>query len=204
MRIVPFLLSLALAAAAVPAFAGDLALSFVDQAGKPVPDVVVTVKPAAGVPKGPIAFPWPYQMMQQNIMFVPHVLIVPVGTTVPFPNKDNVRHHVYSFSKPAKFDFKLYGHDETRSYTFTTAGAVAVGCNIHDSMSGYIKVVDTPFAAKSAASGAARIGAVPAGKAVMTIWHPMLRTKDNEIVVPIDVTSATLARTMTLALRASM
>ena len=200
MRIIPFLLGLALAA---PAFAGDLVLNFVDQTGKPVPDVVVTVKPASGLPKGPITFPWPMQMSQQNIMFMPHVLIVPVGATVPFPNKDNVRHHVYSFSKAAKFDFKLYGHDETRQYTFTTAGAVAVGCNIHDSMSGFIKVVDTPYAAKSAASGAARVIALPTGKATVTVWHPMMRTRDNELVVPMDIAAGLLTKSMNLTLRSA-
>ena len=188
--------------AAAPAFAGDLALQFVDQAGAPVSDVVVTVKPASGLPRKPIAFPWPYQMVQQNIAFVPHVLIVPVGATVPFPNKDNVRHHVYSFSKPARFDFKLYGHDETRSYTFTTAGAVAVGCNIHDRMSGFIKVVDTPYAGKSNAQGGVRLNNLPTGQAVVTVWHPLMRTKDNEMTVPVTFGDiGAVSRSLTLTLR---
>ena len=133
----------------VPALAGSLDLRLTDAKGAPVEDAVVTVHPASGTPKGPISFPWGTTMVQQNIAFGPHVLIVPVGATVRFPNKDKVRHHVYSFSRPAKFEIKLFGKDETRSYKFTTEGAVALGCNIHDSMSGFIKVVDTPYAAKS-------------------------------------------------------
>jgi hypothetical protein len=187
------------------AFAGDLDLRFTDQAGKPVTDVVVTVKPASGLPKGPISFPWPISMVQQNIAFNPHVLIVPVGATVSFPNKDNVRHHIYSFSKAARFDMKLYGQNQAPSYTFKTAGAVAVGCNIHDSMSGFIKVVDTPYAAKSAANGAARINAMPAGSATVTIWHPLLRSKDNEISLPVMLgANGVVTKPIALTLRSGM
>lgn len=187
------------------AFAGDLNLHFVDQAGRPVTDVVVTVKPAAGLPNRPISFPWPITMVQQNIAFNPHVLIVPVGSTVSFPNKDNVRHHIYSFSKPARFDMKLYGHNEAPTYTFRTAGAVALGCNIHDSMSGFIKVVDTPFAAKSAASGDARVNGLPTGNATVTIWHPLLRNKDNEITMPVTMgASGVVSKPVSLTLRSGM
>jgi plastocyanin len=184
------------------AFAGDMDLRFVDQAGKPVSDVVVTVAPAAGTPKKSFSFPWGTSMVQQNIAFNPHVLIVPVGATVSFPNKDNVRHHIYSFSKPAKFEMKLYGHDETRSYTFTTAGAVALGCNIHDQMSGFIKVVDTPYAGKSSAAGTVHLSGIPAGGATVTIWHPQMKTKDNEMTAPVQIgSSGSLAKAFTLSLR---
>lgn len=186
------------------ALGGEIALTLVDSQGHPVSDAVATVHPSDGVPKGPIRFPWGTAMVQQNIMFNPHVLIVPVGTTVPFPNKDNVRHHVYSFSKPARFELKLFGRDETHSYTFTSTGSVAIGCNIHDTMSGFIKVVDTPFAAKSNSAGQIRIGNIPAGKAMLEIWHPNLKAKDNELVAPIVIgASGTLSKSITLALRKS-
>ncbi|GAA0738247.1 hypothetical protein GCM10009106_26210 [Sphingomonas japonica] len=177
-------------------------VKLIDQAGRPVPDAVITVKPSAGIPRGPIRFPWGTSIVQQGIAFNPHVLIVPVGATVAFPNKDKVRHHVYSFSKPARFELKLYGRDESHSYTFKTAGAVAIGCNIHDSMSGFIKVVDTPFAAKSAASGVASIAAIPAGPATVTVWHPRLRARGNEMTwtVPISATGDA-SRQATLQLR---
>ncbi|MGB3930967.1 MAG: methylamine utilization protein, partial [Sphingobium sp.] len=166
MRILLSLLPVATLAIGIPAArAGDLDLKIVDAAGRPVSDAVVTVRPAGGVPAGPIRFPWGTTMVQENIAFAPHVLIVPVGATVRFPNHDKVRHHVYSFSKPAKFEIKLFGKDETRSYTFKSAGAVALGCNIHDQMSGFIKVVDTPFAAKSNAAGQVRVAGLAAGTA---------------------------------------
>lgn len=185
----------------VPALAGSLDLRLTDANGAPVEDAVVTVHPASGTPKGPISFPWGTTMVQQNIAFGPHVLIVPVGATVRFPNKDKVRHHVYSFSRPAKFEIKLFGKDETRSYKFTTEGAVALGCNIHDSMSGFIKVVDTPYAAKSIASGAARLNGLPSGFARVTIWHSKLRGKDNEMIVSVPLTDGNVSRSIKLALR---
>jgi len=188
---------------ATPALAGDLDLKIVDAAGKPVADAVVTVRPAGGVPAGPIRFPWPSTMVQENIAFAPHVLIVPVGATVRFPNHDKVRHHIYSFSKPAKFEIKLFGQDETRSYTFTTAGAVALGCNIHDSMSGFIKVVDTPFAAKTNAAGQARITGMAAGTAQVTIWHPLIKARDNEQMITAPIPgSGSAQKSVAVALRA--
>lgn len=177
-------LSISLVAAcllsAFPAQAGDVAVRVLDAAGNPVPDAVVTIHPAAGV-RGPIRFPWATAMVQRNIAFNPGTLIVPVGATVNFPNEDKVRHHVYSFSKPARFELKLFGKDQSRSYTFKTVGSVALGCNIHDAMSGFIKVVDTPFANKTDGTGATRLAAVTAGNATITVWHPRLRGKDNEV-----------------------
>lgn len=204
MRILLSLLPVATLAIGIPsARAGDLDLKIVDAAGKPVSDAVVTVRPAGGVPAGSIRFPWGTTMVQENIAFAPHVLIVPVGATVRFPNHDKVRHHVYSFSKPAKFEIKLFGKDETRSYTFKSAGAVALGCNIHDQMSGFIKVVDTPFAAKSNAAGQVRVAGLAAGTAQVTIWHPQMKAKDNEQLILVSVPgSGSVAKSATVALRA--
>lgn len=199
-RVSVFCASLALATA--PAEAGDLELKLVDGSGAPVRDAVVTVIPAAGVPNRPIRFPWGTTMVQRDIAFRPHVLIVPVGATVAFPNQDKVRHHIYSFSKPAKFELKLYGRDESRSYTFKTAGAVALGCNIHDRMSGFIKVVDTPWAIASDDDGMARLASLPAGNARVVIWHPRLRTRDNEVVQTVTfAASGRVARQVQLQLR---
>lgn len=189
---------------AVPgaAHAGTVAVRVVDAAGQPVPDAVITIHPAAGAPAGPIRFPWPSAMVQRNIAFNPGTLIVPVGATVSFPNEDKVRHHVYSFSKPARFELKLFGRDESRSYTFTSTGTVALGCNIHDSMSGFIRVVDTPFAGKTAAGGDIRIANVAGGRATLTIWHPRLKAKMGEISFPLDVpASGEIAKRITVALR---
>jgi hypothetical protein len=177
------------------ALAGNLVVSVRDAAGRPVQDAVVTLHPAAGVPRGPIRFPWALRVAQQDIQFQPYVLIVPVGGTVAFPNMDRVRHQVYSFSRGQRFEIELYGRDESRSHTFRTVGVAAIGCNIHDQMVGYIKVVDTPWAAKSGATGNVTLTNVPAGAATMRVWHPRLNVRGNESAVAVTVPAAGGSRT---------
>ena len=172
------LLSVAIAALilATPAAAADLRVSVATPSGAPVRDAVVMVYPKAGVPKRPIRFSWPYVMVQKNMQFDPFVLIVPVGAEVAFPNRDNTRHHVYSFSPAKSFQLKLYGHDETRVVKFDKAGVVAIGCNIHDNMTAFIRVVDTPWAARTGADGQAVIGDAPSGAVTVAVWHPYLKS----------------------------
>jgi len=173
-------------ACASAACAGDLTVSLKTAKGQPVRDAVVTVYPAAGT-SGPIHFDWPYRMAQHNLQFDPFVLIVAQGAVVSFPNLDPVRHQVYSFSPTHPFELKLYGRDETRTVRFDKVGVVALGCNIHDSMVAFIKVVDTPYAARSGASGEASIPGAPAGAATLRIWHPYLKAPGNEIIRQVSV-----------------
>ncbi|TPG54108.1 methylamine utilization protein [Sphingomonas glacialis] len=165
--------------------------------GKPLAGAVIALD-TPRKPAGPIKFDPPYEMAQQNIAFVPHVLIVPVGATVTFPNRDKVRHHVYSFSKPRKFDLKLYGKDETRSVVFDKPGVVALGCNIHDAMNGYVVVVETPYAVQTDANGHATITGVPAGGATIRVWHPSIRAPDNMLVQSATIAPTGFATTYTI------
>lgn len=197
-------LGLAAALLASPALAGDITVDVRDAAGKPVTNAVVMVKPAGGVPAGrPMRVSWPMVMAQQNIQFSPYVLIVPLGSSVSFPNKDKVRHHVYSFSAPKTFELKLYGKDESRAVTFDKPGAVSLGCNIHDSMIAFIYVTDTPFAMKSGIDGAATVQDVPAGAAQLSVWHPNLKAR-GPMSRPLAVTAAAQRTTITLDLRPSL
>lgn len=152
------------------AHAGDLQIAAVTPDGSPAANVVVWM-PSDGE-KAPERFEWPNEMSQENKQFTPHVLIVPVGSEVAFPNRDRIRHHVYSFSKGNRFELKLYGRDESRGVTLKNTGLVAVGCNIHDQMSGYLRVVDTPFAAKTDASGIAVLKDLPAEPGKIRVWFP--------------------------------
>ncbi|MDI1364379.1 MAG: methylamine utilization protein [bacterium] len=186
-----------------PAVAGSLTVTVRGADGKPVPDAVVTVNPGGRPTSGPIKFAWPYRVAQQNIQFTPFVLIVPAGAEVSFPNLDKVRHHVYSFSAGNKFELKLYGHEENRTVRMPAVGVAAIGCNIHDQMVGFIKVVDTAYAAKSDANGVATIADVPEGAAVIRVWHPYLRAPKNEKTLSLATIGAGPAReTVTLELRA--
>ena len=152
--------------------------------GAPSPGAIVSIDvPGAARP----AAPGPYVMAQHNIAFDPHILIVPVGATVLFPNKDQVRHHVYSFSRAKKFEIKLYSRDETKSEKFDTPGVVSLGCNIHDSMSGYLYVTATPYTALTDAAGHVTFADVPAGAAVLRVWEPAIHAPDNTMARAVTI-----------------
>ncbi len=144
-----------------------------DAAGKPLADAVVFLESAeASRQVRPLAGA---EMAQEKRQFVPGVLVVPVGTEVRFPNQDSVRHHVYSFSPAKKFELKLYTGTPSNPVLFDRPGVVALGCNIHDQMVGWILVVATPHYARSAgAAGRAQIDNVPPGNYTLRAWHTRL------------------------------
>jgi plastocyanin len=175
------------------------AIQIFDQRGLPVEGAVIEIALPAGSTRTP-AFPWRNAMAQRNQTFVPGTLIVPQGANVAFPNLDIVRHSIYSFSKAARFQIDLYGRDQTRSQRFPIAGTVALGCNIHDKMRGYIRVVATPYAAASDLNGRGQIEGLAAGTYQATIWHPRLRSANGEVVQTITIAANAPAR-LTIALR---
>jgi plastocyanin len=143
-----------------------------DAAGKPVADAVVFAVPVS--PTRPAARGGRAVIDQQDKEFVPHVRAVLAGTEVTFPNKDDIRHHVYSFSAPKKFELPLYQGTQAPPVTFDTPGVVVLGCNIHDWMLGYVYVLDTPHFETTGADGRARIADLPAGAYDVHVWHPRL------------------------------
>ncbi|MBO9512341.1 methylamine utilization protein [Erythrobacter sp. A6_0] len=188
-------LTAAWAASSVP-----VRVQIVDAKGVPVRDAVVEID-AAGPETGRITFPWRMAMAQRNEQFVPGTLVIARGSTVAFPNLDTVRHSVYSFSKPARFEIDLFGRDQTRTQKFPIAGAVALGCNIHDQMRGYIRVVDTPYAGKTDHNGMLAIDAVPSGAAKITVWHPRLRAPGNEMQRAVEISGGSNRHRLAVTLR---
>ena len=91
-----------------------------------------------------------------------------------FPNKDDVRHHVYSFSPAKRFELPLYAGTPAAPVVFDRPGIVAIGCNIHDWMLGYLYVAETPYLARTGADGRARLENLPAGRYVVRVWHPRM------------------------------
>lgn len=194
------LLAFCLFAAIQPAFAGDLSVSVTDAQGRPVRDAVVTLQ-SNTEPARTGQFSWPMRISQRDMQFDPFVLIAPAGATVAFPNYDAQRHHVYSFSAPGRFELRLYGRDETHRVQFRNVGAIAIGCNIHDSMSAFIYVVDTPFAMKTGADGVAVLRNAPSGAATLRVWHPYMRVQNNTIERAVAVTQANSAQAFQVRLR---
>lgn len=178
-----------------------LRVQVIDARGMPVRDAVVELRSAGRAPSGPIRFPWRMAMAQRNQEFTPGTLIVAKGSTVAFPNLDRVRHSIYSFSRAARFEIDLYGRDQTRTQTFPIAGSIKLGCNIHDQMRGYIRVTDTPYAAKTDANGYVTLSGMPNGSASLTVWHPMLRGVGNEAKYNITVTGGSQGQRVRVDLR---
>jgi plastocyanin len=204
-RLYAFVAATVFSLCASAAAAGDVAFLLTNAHGAPVADAVITAYPAEAAKAGPIRFDWPQEMDQRNLQFTPFVLIVPVGASVSFPNRDQVRHHVYSFSPAKPFELKLYGRDQSRSVKFDKVGVVALGCNIHDNMVAFIKVVDTPFAAKADAAGQALVRGLPAGAVQVHIWHPYLKAAGNEIVrtVMVPASGSSVRETVQIDVRAA-
>ena len=144
-----------------------------DGESQPVPDAVVVA-----VPTDPSllldARTRAESVDQVDKEFVPKVKPVFVGSTVAFPNRDNVRHHVYSFSAAKRFELPLYSGVPARPVLFDKPGVVVLGCNIHDWMIGYIYVSESPFYAKTDARGRATIADLPARTFIVRVWHPQM------------------------------
>ena len=123
-------------------------------------------------------------MDQKNRMFIPHVLPIQTGTSVVFPNSDDIRHQVYSFSPAKTFQLPLYQGTPTSPILFDKPGVVTLGCNIHDRMSAYIVVVDTPHFATTTADQPAMLADLPADSYEVHVWTPSTRAA----TVPVRVT----------------
>jgi len=159
--------------------ASELQAFVKDQDGKPVIDAVVLATPGDGASL-PRAKPKDEIIDQIDKEFVPHVKPVLVGSLVHFPNKDNIRHHVYSFSPARKFELPLYSGRTAAPVLFDKPGVVILGCNIHDWMLGYIYVSNTPFFAKTGAAGKASISDLPAGEYSVRVWHPRMEGAEEK------------------------
>jgi len=169
------------------AAAFELQLHTLDVNGHPVANTVVYAEP-----ESPAQFeqaPGLAVMDQQNKAFVPHVLAVPLGTLVDFPNTDSVNHYVYSFSPIKSFQFKLFKNDLTQHQVrFDKPGLVTLGCNIHDFMLGYIFVAPTPFVGVSNSEGIISLQLPDTGVFTLHTWQELadenLDKLDRRIEVP--------------------
>ena len=154
------------------AMAAGVQVQVNDAAGKPLTDAVVFLesreakaasKPLAGA-----------EIAQASKQFSPQVTVVPVGSAVQFPNRDTVRHHVYSFSPTKTFELKLYTGTAASPVVFDRPGVAVLGCNIHDNMSAWVIVVETPYFARTTEAGRAAVANVPAGSYRLRVWHTSL------------------------------
>lgn len=154
------------------AMAATVQVQVSDNAGKPLPDAIVFLEsPAARAASRPLP---KAEIAQVAKRFEPQVSVVPVGTPVHFPNRDTVRHHVYSFSPNKTFELKLYTGTDANPVVFDRSGIAVLGCNIHDNMAAWVVVVETPYYGRGDGAGKAALTNVPAGSYRLRVWHASL------------------------------
>ena len=176
--------------------AGTIEVAVRDEQGKPIERVAVYAMAADHAPDaGVSAAGGPPQaiMDQKALRFAPHLLVVQSGTSVTFPNGDDVSHHVYSFSDTKSFELPLYKGDKYPPVVFDQAGIVVLGCNIHDSMLGYVVVVDTPHFGVTDAKGMVHVDDVPSGDYVLQVWTPRVRPSSLPATQRLTVASGSTA-----------
>ncbi|HEX8926293.1 MAG TPA: hypothetical protein VF786_10900 [Terriglobales bacterium] len=131
---------------------------------------VLWLKPTQDTPPAPFVSSQTYSLLQKNRTFKPHLLIVPIGSVVRFPNADPFFHNVFSLFDGKRFDLGLYEAGSTKSVTFSREGVSYIFCNIHPEMSAVILALSTRLFAVADSTGTVRLSGVPAGDYEMHIW----------------------------------
>lgn len=162
--------------------AGELEVFIEDENGNPVKDAVVVAKAlidSSTNSRASTEKPRTLTIAQTNKQFVPYVTAIRVGAAVSFPNRDDILHNVYSFSKAKKFQLPLYKDEPPEPVVFDKPGVVILGCNIHDSMVAYVYVLETPHFAKTDTSGRAKLKGLPLGEYRVQARHPRKRRRGS-------------------------
>jgi len=192
--------ALVLAAGSVEAQTAEIAATVTDDQGRPVEDAVVVAVPSEGVMRPPQR-PREGVVDQVDQEFTPKVTAILVGTAVRFPNHDNIRHQVYSFSPAKRFELPLYAGVPAEPVVFDKPGVIVLGCNIHDWMIAYIYVSESPYFARTGKDGKALIAELPARSYTVRVWHPQLDAPEETTRKTVDAShagTATVAWTLKL------
>ena len=179
----------ALLAAGLDAAPVNGTITFLTKPGqKPVvTETLVSLEPA--VKSAPKKTATPFTMTTRSKTLVPHVLAVPAGATVTFPNEDPISHNLFSLTPGYTFDLGLYRKGPGKNQKFDTPGVVNVYCNVHPNMSAVVHVMATPYFGFADAKGAYSLD-VPPGKYRLTAWNEQGGTASSDIEVKADGTVA--------------
>lgn len=135
-----------------------------------LPPAVLWLKPLSGTAPSPFQPSQQYELLQKNRMFKPHLLVIPVGSVVRFPNADSFFHNVFSLFDGKRFDLGLYEAGSSKSVTFSREGVSYIFCNIHPEMSAVVLTLSTKLYAIADARGTFQIANVPSGDYEIHIW----------------------------------
>jgi plastocyanin len=198
MRVVAGLAALLAVGAVTPAARVVGRIVILEKDNKPSPDLsdaVLYLEAPASVTTA--ARPVTVEIAITDKSYAPHVVVVPVGSTVRFPNHDPFNHNVFSVSEPNSFDLGLYGRGEAKSYTFSHPGLVRIYCNVHPRMVAYALVMENRYFAQPGNDGSFVIDNVPAGRYRLHVWHERI---PSEVVE--DVTAGSGDAELQIALNA--
>jgi plastocyanin len=148
------------------------------------PAAAVWLEPLGGAPPGASPAAGAAEVAQQGFQFRPGLLVVPVGATVRFPNRDDAYHSIFSYSEAKRFDLGRYlGDDDPPAVTFDRPGLVRLFCEIHEHMRGAILVVEADRFTVSDPEGEFRLAGVPPGRYRLHVWIDPKRGLEREIEV---------------------
>jgi len=168
----------------------NIVIEVLDPQSVGVGDVVVYLTPLEtniSLPKNTT----PLIITQKNKKFAPYLAVTQQGSALSFNNQDDFTHHIYSVAGKNRFEFKIKAGKDKTSPILNHAGEIAMGCNIHDWMSGYVLVVDTPYYGKTNQQGKATFDLSSAGKYKVVVWHPQLELKNYRFEKLFEVNSTT-------------
>ncbi len=163
--------ALAVLALTTRAFAADARVQVKDSEQRALADAVVYALPDTPEHAKPHTVAIIDQIDKQ---FAPRIAVIETGTEIEFPNSDNIRHSVYSFSPAKSFELKLYAGKLTNPLLFDKSGLVTLGCNIHDQMAAWLLVVDTPFFGRTGTDGNVTLHDLPPGHYRLVAWYPSM------------------------------
>lgn len=176
MRVLAGILAVGIGVVAAAGVAGRIVI--LEKDNKPSPDLgdAVLYLEGAATP-GTTAKPVTVEIAITDKVYAPHVVVVPVGSTVRFPNHDPFNHNVFSVSEPNSFDLGLYGRGEAKSHTFEQPGLVRIYCNVHPRMVAYVWVMANRYYAQPANDGSFVIDNVAPGRYRLHVWHERIPTE---------------------------
>jgi plastocyanin len=177
---------------------GSLLVTVKDGQGTLVSDAVVYAKPGTPV----VSLEKKQAVIEQrDKQFVPYVTAIQVGTSVTFPNRDSVRHDVYSLSPAKRFELPLYAGIPAEAVAFDKEGFVTLGCSIHDWMVAYIAVLPTPYFQVTGKDGHTALENLPAGQYTVQVWQPLLKGTPEKFAQHVDLAEGSKELLFTLDLR---